>query len=135
MNIQEYLETLINEAKILMDVSQKMKSENSNIFEISNIEDTNAEELFKVSAVVSDTQVAFRKIAEFIYFCKNIELELDISKISDVQGLAEFVTKYIPYDLNTIITEEGKAEVKKENYSEKLKIYRNTVSALVKSQQ
>lgn len=130
MKAQEYLNSLIKEAKLLIENSQKIKSENSSLFEEQDISKVDSEILYKVSAVINDAQTAFKKVSEFIFFCKNIEIELDISELSDAQGLSEFVTKYIPYDLNTSVNENGDVEVKKENYAEKLKVYKNTISAL-----
>lgn len=140
MELQEYLNTAIEECKIFSKKSEESRNEFPNFFEMDNkdIGKMNKEEmdqLYNISMVIGNTQILFTKVASILYIGKHIGTQLDIEKLSEVQGLTEFVSNYIPFNTDFTTTSEGELEIKnkKENI-EKRKEFEVRIKAISKAQ-
>lgn len=127
MKAQEYLDSLIEECRIYTDKSIEYKDIYSKLFpDLKGPDDVKAKILamdndelfqyFKSSQVMLDVQTVYGRLASFIYFCKHIDLELDLSKLTDINGLANFISTYVPFNTEYITTSEG--DIKEKNSKE-----------------
>lgn len=136
MKAQEYLDTLIEECRIFDEKSSEYKNVYAKLF--PNVTDVKAEILkmdneqlydyFKSSQAMLDIQVVFTKLANFLYFCKHIDIELDLTKIQEIGNLANFISNFIPFNTEFITTSEGELKEKKsKEFDKKFEIFKSSV--------
>lgn len=132
MDAQEYLNSIISSIKVLSEKTNIIKQEHPEYFtsDVSNVE--NIEDLLKSSLIINDLKTSFEKVADFLYFCNKLDIEIDKSVLGDVSGLSSFVTSYNPYESNTSVNSNGELNIIMDNYSEKLDMFKKTYNALEK---
>ena len=98
MEAQEYFDKLLEEVKIFSKKSNETKQEYIDLFpeslkteeEVSKyileMDDESLRKYFNSSQILLDTQTMFLKVASFADFCKNLNIEVDISNIFEVKG-------------------------------------------------
>ena len=129
MEAQDYLKEIVNEAKIFMEKSTiyrnnfdelfKEAKENDNFYSLINKFDEEKKlDYFNSSRVIVDSQILFQKIASFIHFCKILGIELEVSEVSNVSGLLEFIKNYKPFDTEFVINPEEELTQKDSKDSE-----------------
>lgn len=143
MKAQEYLDTLIEECKIFSEKSIEYKDVYAKLF--PNVKDNtdvkekilgmNDEELldyFKSSQVMLDVQTTFTKVASFIYFCKHIDIELDLTKVNDIGNLANFISNYVPFNTEFVTNSEGEIKEKQsKEFNKKFAEFKNSIGKVI----
>lgn len=143
MDAQKYLDSLIDECKIYSNKSVEYKeyyiksfpdiSDSEEIKEvILAMNDEQLFEYFKSSQLMVDLQTYFNKISSFIYFCKNINIELNLEKLNDINSLTNFVSNMIPFNTENTITSEG--EIKEKNiqgFKNKFEEFKNSLNKVI----
>lgn len=138
MTVQEYLNNSIDEAKIYSDNLKNSQEEYAKLFPetvnendvrevISKMNDEELMRYFKASQVQIDVQTSFQKIAALIYFAKHTEIELDLSKITDVERLPEFIAGYSPFYTESVVVENEIKERDIKTTNEKFKAFKNSL--------
>jgi hypothetical protein len=138
MKAQEYLESLIEECKVYNDKSIQYKDIYAKLFpdlkgadEVkARILEMNEEELFeyfKSSNVALDVQKVFDKLASFIYFCKHIEIELDLTKLTEINSLANFISSFTPYKTELIVSDGELKEKNSKEFQKKFIAFKNSI--------
>lgn len=118
MEAQEYLDELISESKTFFEELSTLRTDFPEFFNnftvqyISTLKGDKMQEYFKISQIMNDNQISFNKIASYLEFCSKIGIELDLTKISEIKGLTEFISNFKPFETDFIKTSEGKLEIK-----------------------
>lgn len=118
MEAQEYLDELISESKTFFEELSTLRTDFPEFFNnftvqyISTLKGDKMQEYFKISQIMNDNQISFNKIASYLEFCSKIGIELDLTKLSEIQGLTEFISNFKPFETDFIKTSEGKLEIK-----------------------
>jgi hypothetical protein len=86
---------------------------------------------FKSSQGLADVQTIFSKIASFIYFCKHIGVELDVSKTSEVENLNQFISVYKPFETEFVIVENNLKEKDQKRFKEKFAAFKNSIGLAI----
>lgn len=140
MESQIYLDDLIKEAGRYIHKTNEFREKFPEFFNnytgesILSMSDDKMSEFFKTSQIINDTQTLFNKISSFLYFCKKVNIDLNIEKLTDVKGLSEFISSYTPFQTDYLITESGEMNIvnKKEN-SLKLEEFKKSIKNLIKN--
>lgn len=125
MTAQLYLEEILNESLFFYKKMEEHRKEFPEFFEnfskdsALNLPEDKLESLFKTSQLINDNQVQFDKVASFVYFCSKLKIELDLSKISEINGLNKFVINFKPFETDNVKGNNDELEIKnkKENDS------------------
>lgn len=140
MEAQDYLKESIKEAGIFLEATTKYRETFDSLFKeaknetdvyslISTFDDERMNQYFESSQIIVDSQLIFQKIASFVYFTKILGIELDLSELSTVNGLLEFVTNYRPFDTDYVVTPEGDLKEKNKKDSDlKFNEFRNAIN-------
>jgi len=143
MKAQEYLDTLIEECRIFSEKSIDYKDVYAKLFsdakddndvkkQILEMNDDLLLEYFKASQVMLDIQTVFTKVASFIYLCKHIDIELDLSKVKEVNRLADFISSYIPFNTEFVTDSEGNIKEKKsKEFNKKFVEFKNSIGKVI----
>jgi hypothetical protein len=143
MKAQEYLDSLIEECKIFSEKSIEYKDVYAKLFpdakdnndvkaQILSMNDDSLLEYFKASQVMLDVQTVFTKVASFIYLCKHIDIELDLSKIQEVNRLADFISTYIPFNTEFVTNSEGNIKEKQsKEFNKKFAEFKNSIGKVI----
>lgn len=142
MESQKYLENLIEECKVFNTKSLEDQKEYLEIFpntteesdvrkSIMGMSDENLLKYFKASQGQLDNQTMFMKIASFIYFCKQINLELDLDRLSEVEGLINFISVYQPFSTEYIVEENTLKEKNISKTNSKFKEFKNSLNKAI----
>ena len=144
MEAQEYFDKLLEEVKIFSKKSNETKQEYIDLFpeslkteeEVSKyileMDDESLRKYFNSSQILLDTQTMFLKVASFADFCKNLNIEVDISNIFEVPGLSEFVTMREQFDTEFIVKEDKIIEKNSSRMTEKFKIFKQSLGTAIK---
>lgn len=144
MEAQEYFDKLLEEVKIFSKKSNETKQEYIDLFpeslkteeEVSKyileMDDESLRKYFNSSQILLDTQTMFLKVAAFADFCKNLNIEVDISNIFEVPGLSEFVTMREQFDTEFIVKEDKIIEKNSSRMEEKFKIFKQSLGTAIK---
>lgn len=118
MEAQEYLKKTAQELSSFMEASDKNREKFPEFFNnyskesLLTIDDEKMDSFYKTSQVLNDTQILFTKLASFIYFCKKINIELDLSEVIQIKGMSDFLSIYEPFATDNTIDEEGEFKIK-----------------------
>jgi uncharacterized protein YeaO (DUF488 family) len=118
MEAQLYLDELISESKTFFEELSNLRKDFPEFFNnftaqyISTLKGDKMQEYFKISQIMNDNQITFNKIASYLEFCSKIGIKLDLTKLSEIQGLTEFISNFKPFETDFIKTSEGKLEIK-----------------------
>lgn len=118
MEAQEYLKKITQELSSFMEASDKNRENFPEFFNnyskesLLTIGDEKMDSFYKTSQVLNDTQILFTKLASFIYFCKKINIELDLSEVIQIKGMSDFLSIYEPFTTDNTIDEEGEFKIK-----------------------
>lgn len=122
MTNQEYLKEMLDTLKIFVNIrNEKMvqldelfkskgaKSEEdvNEILKKDLLTDDDLNKYHNTSMLSRDTNHLSQKICDFIYFNRIVGVELDLKDISDINGFAEFVKEYKPYQTAYVLTPEN----------------------------
>ena len=143
MENQKYLENLIEECKVFNAKSLANQKEYLELFPetmdeskisdvILSMNDEDMMKYFKASQGQLDNQVMFTKIASFIYFCKQTNIELDLSKLSEVERLVEFVSVYSPFETDYIVDDNNLKEKNIKKTELKFQGFKNSLPRALK---
>ena len=143
MTAQDYLETLIEDCKIYSEKSNEYKDIYAKLFpdltgeqdvkaRIAKMNDDELFEYFKSSQVMLDVQTVFTKLASFVYFCKNTNVELDLENIGEVSGLANFVSNFVPFNTEYITSEGGIKEKNVKQFKSKFEEFKKSISTVIR---
>lgn len=143
MTAQDYLETLIEDCRIYSEKSNEYKDIYAKLFpdltgeqdvkaRIGKMNDDELFEYFKSSQVMLDVQTTFTKLASFVYFCKNTNVELDLEKIGEVNGLANFVSNFNPFNTEYITSEGGLKEKNVKQFKSKFEEFKKSIGTVIK---
>lgn len=143
MTAQDYLETLIEDCKIYSEKSNEYKDIYAKLFpdltgeqdvkaRIAKMNDDELFEYFKSSQVMLDVQTIFTKLAAFVYFCKNTNVELDLENIGEVSGLANFVSNFVPFNTEYITSEGGLKEKNVKQFKSKFEEFKKSIGTVIK---
>ena len=138
MKIQEYLDKSIDEAKIYSENLKNSQEEYAKLFPetgneadvrevISKMNDDELMRYFKASQIQLDVQTSFQKIAALIYFSKHTEIELDLTKLTEVERLPEFIAGYSPFYTGSVVIENEIKERDNKITNEKFKSFKNSL--------
>lgn len=133
MKTQKYLDSLVKDCVDRLNYVMKLRNENSDLFDlppdVDNIDEETLEKVYKVSLVVNDSKTAYAKLASFLNFCNELDLEVDTSVIKDVKGISDFLEGYIPFQMNS--SKVGDTyEVNTNDYKQSFDIFRKTYKTL-----
>ena len=142
MKAQEYLDTLIEECRIFNEKSIEYKDIYAKLFpdvtdntdartKILAMKDDELKEYFKSSQVMLDVQSIFMKLASFVYFCKHIDIELDLNKIQDVPNLPNFIANFVPFHTELFTNSEGEIKEKQsKEFNKKFEVFKSSVGKI-----
>ena len=75
-----------------------------------------------------DVQAIFMKLASFIYFCKHLEIELDLTKVKDVPNLPVFIANFVPFNTEFFTNSEGEIKEKQsKEFNKKYEVFKSSV--------
>lgn len=143
MKAQEYLDNLIEECKVFSDKSVEYKDIYAKLFpgikdekdvktKILSMDDEELLNYYKSSQVMLDVQTIFTKVASFIYFCKHIDIELDLNKVNEIGPLANYISNYIPFNTEFITNSDGELKEKKsKEFDKKFGEFKNSIGKVI----
>lgn len=142
MTAQKYLDELVETCKIYSNKSNEYRevyaklfpdinSENDVRQRVAKMNDEELYEYFKSSQLVLAIQMIFNKTASFIYFCKNIDVELNIEGLNDVNGLMNFVLNYVPFNSEYTISEGDIKEKNKKEFDKKFQEFKKSIGVVI----
>lgn len=103
MKSQKYLDSLVQDCIDRLNHTTKLQENNPELFnidmDIDNLDDDTFERVYKVSILINDSKTAYAKLASFLDFCKQMDIELDLSVIKDVKGISGFLEGYKPFEM------------------------------------
>ena len=139
MEAQIYFEEILKESSVLYAKMEEYKSKYPEFFSnfsketISTLSDERLTEFFKISQIINDNQILFNKIASYIDFCKKIEIDLDMSKLPDINGLTKFISNFSPFETDFIVTSDENIEIKNKKENEiKFKSFKDNLLNILK---
>ena len=139
MDLQKYLNEIIEEAKEFLENTENLRQEYPEFFNnyegknLSSMSDEKLKEFYKTSQVLNDTQILFTKVASLIYFSKKTNQDLDISKLSNVKGLSEFVSTYEPFQTDYIKTSEKLEQRNIDEDNKKFQEFKRSIKIMVEN--
>lgn len=142
MTAQEYLDKIIDECKVFALSATESKQKYMKLFPeaktnediskiITEMDDNSLREYFQSSQSLADIQNVFAKVASFIQFCKILEIELDLSKVSEVENLTQFISVYQPFDTDYIVSENSLKEKDKKRTDQKFEAFKQSISTAI----
>lgn len=140
MDAQKYLDDLLVKANRFMDKNDEYRTEFPELFK-SDLSDTimgmsqdRMRIFFKISQIMNDTQIIFTEIASFLNFAKKSNIEVNIDKFNEVQGLSGFIAIYEPFGTDYNIDEKGEVQVRNEKENnEKFSNFAKNLKNIIKS--
>ena len=133
MDGQEYLNELIKDLKIYIDIRNKKmmslddlfkqkgaKSEQdvTKILKEGLLTDSDLDVYYGTSQLTADTDILCKKICDFLYFNNIIGNTINTDELHSVVGFTQFMKDYVPYSTTFILTPENETkEVNLEQYN------------------
>ena len=139
MDLQKYLNEIIEEAKEFLENTENLKKEYPEFFNnyegknLLSMPDEKLKEFYKTSQILNDTQILFTKVASFIYFTKKTNQDIDISKLSNVKGLSEFVSSYEPFQTDFIKTSEKLEQRNMDENNKKFQEFKRSIKIMIEN--
>ena len=139
MEAQEYLKKLTQEVVSFIEASDKNREEFPEFFNnyskesLLTLSDEKMDSFYRTSQVLNDTQILFSKIASFIYFCKKIKIDLDLSEVIQIKGMSDFLSIHEPFSTDNTVDTDGEFKIKDPKKDElKLKEFKKNIFNLIK---
>lgn len=117
MDQQKYLNDITDKAILYLKAVEKNKNDFSNMFNnndtstllefVESLDDEQLYNYFKISQMSLDLHNIFTEIGSFIYFCKKMGAELDLSVLNKSDKLVSFVSSFQPFKPEFIPNEDG----------------------------
>lgn len=76
---------------------------------------------YEFGMISNDFKTQRNKLLDFVFFCKILKVEIDVSSLKDVKGLLEFSKEYIPYKTSFILDPEKKLKIENIETYDKIK--------------
>lgn len=136
---QEYLNSIIDELNLYVKNMDEYRTSMEETFReskthkevLKKIHDMGDKELytyFKNSQIMLDTTTMFNKVASFIYFQSKLGNELDLSKLTEVDRLAEYISNNKPFTVDFIVQEDSLSERDKKELEKKFEMFKENIS-------
>lgn len=128
MSSQEYLNELIKNLKVYIDIRNKKMMGLDELFKQKGaknedditlilkeglLTESDIDVYYETAQLTADTNVICKKICDFLYFSEIVGNSVNTDELHSVTGFTQFIKEYVPYSTTFILTPEN--EIKEAN--------------------